>query len=111
MVALLIRDCEAALEEEEFAIACSAEGATLPMIYFEVRELPDEETPTPSYLNWIAQRIAEIQQGAESRGQRKAELVSIVLPDMKSDSLPEARGLLRCVMNEHCVTKNPASTV
>ena len=103
MVALLIRDCEAALKEEEFAIACSTEGATLPMIYFEVRELPDDETPTPSYLNWIAQRIAEIQQGAESRRHRKAELVSIVLPGTEFNGPPEARGLLRCVKNEHCL--------
>ena len=82
MVALLIRDCETALKEDDFAIACSTEGATLPMIYFVVRELPDEETPTHSHLNWIAQRIAEIQQGTESRRQRKAEPVSVVLPDI-----------------------------
>ena len=61
MIAFLIPDCEAALKQEEFAIACSTEGATLPMIYFEIWELPDEETPTPAYLNWIAQRISEIQ--------------------------------------------------
>ena len=54
MIALLIQDCETALEEEEFATACSTEGSTLPMICFEVRELPDEETPTPAYLNWTA---------------------------------------------------------
>ena len=81
MIALLIQDCEAALKEVGFAIACSIEGATLPMIYFEVRELPDEETPTPAYLNWIAQRISEIQQSAESRRWRKTELVSVVLAD------------------------------
>ena len=67
MIALLIQDCETALEEEEFVTACSTEGSTLPMIYFEVRELPDEETPTPAYLNWTAQRISEIQQSAESQ--------------------------------------------
>ena len=109
MVALLFQDCEAALNEEKFAIAFSTEGATVPMIYFEVRELPDEETPTPAYLNWIAQRIAEIQQGAETRRWRKTEPVSVVLPDFKFDSPPEPRGLLRCVTNEPCVTKNPAS--
>ena len=67
MIALLIQDCETALEEEEFVTACSTEGSTLPMIYFEVRELPDEETPTPAYLNWTAQRISEIQRSAESQ--------------------------------------------
>ena len=61
MIALLIQDCETALEEEEFVTACSTEGATLPMIYFEVRELPDEETPTPAYLNWTARRLSRSQ--------------------------------------------------
>ena len=104
----MIQDCEAALKEEEFALACSTEGATLPMIYFEARELPDEETPTPAYLNWIAQRIAEIQLGTDSRRRRKTEPVSVVLPEVKFDSPPEARGLLRCVTNEPCVMEGPA---
>ena len=43
IVPLLIRDWEAALEEEEFATACSNVGASLPMIYFEVRELSDDD--------------------------------------------------------------------
>ena len=81
MIALLIQDCETALEEEEFVTACSTEGATLPMIYFEVRELPDEETPTPAYLNWTARRISEIQRSAESQRRKKIEPVSVVLPE------------------------------
>ena len=89
MIALLIQYCETALEEEEFVTACSTEGATLPMIYFEVRELPDDETPTPAYLNWIAQRITEIQQSAESRRRKKTEPVSVFLPEFKLDSPPE----------------------
>ena len=36
MTALLTRDWEAALKEEQFATARSAEGAALPIIYFEV---------------------------------------------------------------------------
>ena len=108
MIALLIQDCETALEEGEFVTACSTEGSTLPMIYFEVRELPDEETPTPAYLNWTAQRISEIQRSAESQRRRKTEPVSVVLPEFKHNGPPGAQGLLRCVTNEHCVSKNPA---
>ena len=107
MIARLIQDCETALEEEEFVTACSTEGATLPMIYFEVRELPDEETPTSAYLNWTAQRISEIQRSAESQRRRKTEPVSVVLPESKYNGPPGAQGLLRCVTNEHCVSKNP----
>ena len=88
--------------------ACSTEGSTLPMIYFEVRELPDEETPTPAYLNWTAQRISEIQRSAESQRRRKTEPVSVVLSEFKYNGPPGAQGLLRCVTNEHCVSKNPA---
>ena len=106
MIALLIQDCETALREEEFITACSTEGSTLPMIYFEVREMPDEETPTPAYLNWTAQRISEIQRSAESQRRRKTEPVSVVLPEFKHNDPPEAQGLLRCVTNEHCVSKN-----
>ena len=108
MIALLIQDCETALEEEEFVTACSTEGSTLPMICFEVRELPDEETPTPAYLNWTAQRISGIQRSAESQRRRKTEPVSVVLPEFKCNGPPGAQGLLRCVTNEHCVMKNPA---
>ena len=108
MIALLIQDCEAALREEEFITACSTEGSTLPMIHFEVRELPDEETPTPAYLNWTAQRISEIQRNAESQRRRKIEPVSVVLPEFKHSDPPGAQGLLRCVTNEHCVSKSPA---
>ena len=105
MIALLIQDCEAALREEEFITACSTEGST-PMIHFEVRELPDGETPTPAYLNWTAQRISEIQQSAELQRRRKTEPVSVVLPEFKHNDPPGAQGLLRCVTNEHCVSKN-----
>merc|ERR1711894_669582 len=91
-----------------FITACSTEGSTLPMIHFEVRELPDEETPTPAYLNWTAQRISEIQRSAESQRRRKIEPVSVVLPEFKHSDSPGAQGLLRCVTNEHCVSKNPA---
>ena len=108
MIAHLIQDCETALKEEEFVTACSTEGSTLPMIYFEVRELPDEETPTPAYLNWTAQRISEIQRSAESQRRRKTEPVSVVLPEFKYNGPPGAQRLLRCVTNEHCVSKNPA---
>ena len=108
MIALLIQDCEMALKEGEFITACSTEGSTLPMIHFEVRELPDEETPTPAYLNWTAQRISEIQRNAESQRRRKIEPVSVVLPEFKHSDPPGAQGLLRCVTNEHCVSKNPA---
>ena len=55
----LLKDCQHALQGDT-ALRYASDGSTLPQIKCEVQEIPDEDQPTETYVNWVALRLDQI---------------------------------------------------
>ena len=66
MLGMLVLDsfCSLLKGEEDTP---SGDGTNLAQIVQELRALSDFETPTITYMNWMAERIAQIQRRASTR--------------------------------------------
>ena len=58
-LSMLLKDCQSALQGDT-APRYASDGSTLPQIKCEVQEIPDEDQPTETYVNWVALRLDQI---------------------------------------------------
>ena len=58
-LSMLLKDCQNALQGDT-APRYASDGSTLPQVICEVQEIPDEEPPTETYVNWVALRLDQI---------------------------------------------------
>ena len=56
---MLWKDCQQALQGDT-ALRYASDGSTLPQLKCEIQEIPDEDHPTETYVNWVALRLDQI---------------------------------------------------
>ena len=56
---MLLKDCQSALQGDT-APRYASDGSTFPQIKCEVQEIPGEDQPTETYVNWVALRLDQI---------------------------------------------------
>ena len=54
-----LKDCQQALQGDTVPRYAS-DGSTLPQIKCEIQEIPVDDQPTETYVNWVALRLDQI---------------------------------------------------